>query len=233
MSAPRPHAGGRAQRPDLLIFDVDGTLHDTFAWWAPVIRRGVELFGRREGIAVPPFDDRFAEGVVGMKDAGVWAPFLPAEHQHRWRDLRAVVLPLEIAEISSGRDYLFDGVRPLLDHLRALGVALAIASNCRAEYLEGICTGQGLRALTDWQFCLDSDGVADKTDMLRCAVAAAGAARPVMVGDREPDLEAAQALDIPFVWRANPRCDLAAAADFVWHGSPDELLGQLGLPRIS
>jgi phosphoglycolate phosphatase-like HAD superfamily hydrolase len=92
--------------------------------------------------------------------------------------------------------------------------------------------GQGLGAASDWQFCLDSDGVETKTDMLLLAVEAAGARRPVMVGDREPDHRAAREAGMPFFWRVNSRCDLATAADGLWHGEPDELLGALGLPRI-
>lgn len=221
------------ERPDLIVFDVDGTLHDAFAWWAPVIRRGLARFAELEGLAVEMPDDAAACAVVGMKDAGVWAPFLPEADKHRWADLRAVVLPMEIDELRSGRDYLFPGVRPLLAHLQAIGVPVALASNCHQQYMDAIRDGQGLGALSRWQLCLDSPGVGTKTDMVRIAVRDAGARRPVMVGDREPDLEAARAAGVPFVWRVNDRCDLAALSDACWDGDPDRLLTRLALPRIS
>jgi phosphoglycolate phosphatase-like HAD superfamily hydrolase len=221
----------RHSPPDLVVFDVDGTLHDTFRWWTPVIRDGLRRFAASNAIDIPVPSAAAAEAVVGMRDAGVWAPFLPDGHKHRWQDLRALVVPIEVATISSGVDYLFAGVRALLPHLRELGVRVAIASNCRSAYMGAIKDGQGLAALSDWQFCLDSPGVADKRDMLRLAAEAAGARRPVMVGDREPDLEAAQALGWPFVWRRNDRCDLGDS-DAVWGGDPDELLDLLGLPRL-
>ena len=161
--------------PDLVIFDVDGTLHDTFAWWAPVIRAGVQRYAEQEGLEIELPSQQAAEAVVGMKDAGVWAPFLPDSHKDRWLDLRAVVLPMEVEEVSRGVDYLFDGVRPMLVHLRELGVKVALASNCRSEYMAAMQDGQGLRELTDWQFCLDSPNVETKTDMLREAQRAAGA----------------------------------------------------------
>lgn len=217
--------------PDLVVFDIDGTLHDTFRWWAPVIRSGVQRFASLHGIEVVLPTDTEAEAVVGMKDAGVWGPFLPEAHKHRWQDLRAVVLPMEVEVVSSGVDYLFPGVRALLPHLRRIGVKVALASNCRRTYMGAMQQGQGLAALSDWQFCLDSDGVQTKTDMLRLARAAAAAERVVMVGDREPDHEAARALGWPFVWRRNGRCRIDDA-ELIWDGEPDQLLRGLGLPGI-
>lgn len=218
--------------PELLIFDVDGTLHDAFLWWTPVIRRGLEAYTEQTGLELEVPSVEFAESVVGMKDNGVWDPFLPEGEKHRWRDLRSVVLPMELDELRSGTDYLFDGVRPLLAHLRAIGVNVALASNCHSEYMGAMCEGQGLAEATDWQFCLDSDGVDSKTDMLRCAMAAAGTERAVMIGDREPDLAAARDVGIPFYWRVNARCDLSDI-DGAWNGDPNDLLRQLGLRQIS
>jgi phosphoglycolate phosphatase len=218
--------------PDLVIFDVDGTLHDTFAWWAPIIRAGVARYAEQNGLQIELPDVRAAEAVVGMKDAGVWAPFLPDSHKDRWLDLRAVVLPMEVAEVSRGVDYLFAGIREMLPHLRSIGVQVALASNCRSTYMNAMCEGQGLRELSDWQFCLDSPGVESKTDMLRLAREAAGAKRVVMVGDREPDHEAALAHGWPFVWRRNDRCTIDAA-DWVWDGDPNEFLSMLGLQPMA
>lgn len=217
--------------PDLVVFDVDGTLHDTFQWWATVIRAGLQRFVERENIEVTMPSDAEAEAVVGMHDAGVWAPFLPKEHKHRWHDLRAVVLPMEVATISSGVDYLFPGIRQLLPHLRRIGVGVALASNCRSTYMAGMMNGQGLVEISDHQFCLDSPEVGSKTDMLVEARKATGADRVVMVGDREPDHEAALALEWPFVWRENQRCRIDDA-DLVWRGDPDELLVGLGLAPL-
>ena len=91
--------------------------------------------------------------------------------------------------------------------------------------------GQGLRELTDWQFCLDSPNVETKTDMLREAQRAAGATRVVMVGDREPDHEAAVAHGWPFVWRTNERCAISDA-DWEWDGDPNAFLTRLGLAPL-
>lgn len=220
---------GDGRRCDLVVFDVDGTLHDAFAWWTPVIRRGLRRFAHERGLAIELPIDRAATAVVGMKDAGVWAPFLPAEHAALWPELRKVVLPMEVEELQRGIDYTFPGVRHLLGELRRRGVRLALASNCRQVYMDAHRIGQGLAGLTDAQYCLDSDGGIDKTGMLRAAVKRFAAVAPVMVGDREPDLEAARAAGMPFVWRRNDRCDLSALSDATWEGGEVEFLALVGL----
>ncbi len=53
-----------------------------------------------------------------------------------------------------------------------------------------------------------------------------------MHGDREPDPEAARDQGLPFIWRRNDRCDLAADSDGVWDGDPDQFLALLDLPRL-
>lgn len=223
-------------RPDLVVFDVDGTLQDTFRWWPRVLRQGLRACGELwgfDGVAAAPRDDAVACSVVGLADADVWGAFLPPEHRHRWAEFRELVVPLEVEVLHAGEDQLFPGVRPLLAHLRGLGVGIALASNCRARYFAAVCGGQGLGQLSDWQFCLDSPGVRSKTDMVRHALEAAGSRRAVMVGDRHPDLEAARAVGIPFVCRVSALLEPPAEANARWHGDPAELLGVLGLPGIS
>ncbi len=39
--------------PELVVFDVDGTLHDTFRWWAPIIRAGLSRAFPRIRLEVP------------------------------------------------------------------------------------------------------------------------------------------------------------------------------------
>jgi len=217
---------------ELVIFDVDGTLHRIERWWPDLIRKGVQEFADAEGLQLDLPDDRQALAVVGNKGAAVWSPFLSPGQQHRWAELRALVLPMEVALLRSGTDYLYPGVLEVLAGFRAADVGLALASNCGSDYMAAIAEGQGLAAHTDWQFCLDSDGVETKTDMLRSAMQQAGTRRAVMVGDRASDQRAARDVGIPFVWRVNDLCDLSDA-EGAWEGDPSQLLTLLGVSRIS
>lgn len=216
-------------RPQLVIFDVDGTLQDTCQWWPVVLRRGLAAFATPRGFTVELPDDASACAVIGKRDADVWSPFLPPEFQHLWPELRSFVVPMECDELRGRTDYLFPGVRRLLDRLRCWGVRSALASNCRRQYFTAVREGLGLGFLTDWQYCLDSPGVTCKADMLARAMEAAGTTAAVMVGDRDSDQEAARLHRLPFVWRRNPFCHLPDA-DGVWDGDPASLFRLLGLP---
>ncbi len=209
-------------RPDLVIFDIDGTLQDTCSWWPRVLRAGLIRFQEQCGLDLPSPSDDEANAVIGCKNEGVWAPFVPG-HEDLWSDLRAVVLPMEVDAMTAGGDTLFAGARDLLRQLRGRGANLALASNCHSTYLAGVCRGQNLDELTDHQFCLDSPGVACKADMLRLAIEATGARKAVMVGDRNNDAEAAAVAGIPFVWRVNEHATMSGDP-IRWDGGTAELL---------
>ena len=63
MSALRAHVP-----PELVVFDVDGTLHDTFRWWSPIIRAGLQRFADQHGLQVTLPSDREAEAAIGAGD---------------------------------------------------------------------------------------------------------------------------------------------------------------------
>jgi phosphoglycolate phosphatase len=221
-------------RTTLAIFDIDGTLHDFTRWWPDVLRQGLADFAARHGFAPARPDDAAANAIVGLADAALWSPFLPAEQRHRWREFRELVLPRELTELRAGRDHLFPGIRALLRRLRAAGVAVALASNCRSRYLAAMLDGQQLAPLVDAAFCLDSERVQTKADMVAAALQQTGrsAAGAVMVGDRVSDHDAARAHGLRFAWRANPFV-APVPADLTWQGDPDQLLCWLGLPGIT
>lgn len=188
--------------PSLVIFDVDGTLQDSLRWWPRVARAGVAALAQRIATDIPTLTDEQAHAVVGLPDPELWTCLLPEALAQHWCLLRDCILPLEIEVLHAGEDYLFPGTKELLTELRGEGVKLALASNCRQEYFDSVLLGQGLGAYVDAAFCLDSDGVRDKSDMLARAMELFGTRDAIMVGDRESDAVAARENGLPFVLRS-------------------------------
>ena len=196
---PRSDAG--PELPELVIFDVDGTLQDSIRWWPRLACEGVAAFGAEHGLELPLPDHELAYSVIGKPDSGVWASLLPEEHRERWPELRDFLVPMEVEILSAGVDYCFPGTRELLGWLRGEGVRLALASNCRSAYFAAMLEGQGLGPLVDAAYCLDSPGVSVKDDMVGQALERFGTRDALMVGDRDSDQQAAWAHGLPFVHR--------------------------------
>ena len=199
--------------PELVIFDLDGTLVDTRAWWLPVAEEGLRRFSERTGQKVPFPGGEKAWSLVGLPDDEVFRGLLPPERQGEWEVLRDILVPIEGEVLRSQRDFLFPGTRELLGELKAAGVKLGVASNCGPDYLEAVLEGQGIAPWVDASFCRGRpEGMGEKAQMLREAMRVLGAQEAVLVGDRDSDARAAQDAGIPFVLREGSGPEVFAAA---------------------
>ena len=187
--------------PRLVIFDIDGTLTDTGVWWPPLARRGVAALADELGVPLPPPSAEQANSLLGLSGVDLWAGLLPEEERSHWKRLRAVTLPMEGEVLREGKDHTFPGTRELLAWLRQNGVAIALASNCGTEYLQGVLEGQWIGELVDQAWCAESPGVGNKADMVAAALACFEIRDAVLVGDREGDFAAAKAHALPFILR--------------------------------
>ena len=225
---------GSERLPRLVIFDVDGTLQDSLRWWAGVARAGVAALAQRLAIPIPTPGDELACSVVGKPDPEIWICLLPEALAPHWALLRDCIIPLETEVLFGGEDYLFPGTRELLTGLRREGVKIALASNCRQQYFDAVLDGQGLRAYVDKPYCLDSEGVRDKSDMLGRALVEFGTRDAIMVGDRENDAIAAKKHGLPFVLRTGylSRDELVADAYAANQAEIGAAIRRLGAPLM-
>jgi phosphoglycolate phosphatase-like HAD superfamily hydrolase len=180
-----------ATRPQLVIFDLDGTLTDS----APGIVSSFRHALGEIGAAIP--DDDLAGRIVGP----------PMHHT-----LRTMGLEDPDAAIAAYRaDYtargwamnsLFDGIPRLLADLRATGVRLAIATSKAEPTAQRILEHFGLDEHFEVIAGASPDGVrATKAEVMAHALAQLEPLpdRVVMVGDRAHDVEGAAAHGIATV----------------------------------
>ncbi|RCX10269.1 HAD family hydrolase [Extensimonas vulgaris] len=187
MSATTPvPAAERPRRFDLIAFDWDGTLFDSTA----IIVRCLQEAVRDVGGKVPAQQD--AAYVIGMG--------LPEALAHLVPDLPPAAYP----ELNRRYRYhyvrhqhdisLFDGVRPMLEQLRARGHWLAVATGKSRRGLDEALQAAGLHALFDATRTADETAGKPHPLMLHELMAELGAApeRVLMVGDTTHDLQMAQ-----------------------------------------
>ena len=180
-----------ATRPQLVIFDLDGTLTDSAQGIVSSFRHALgevgaeipdgDLAGRLVG---PPMHQTLT--AMGLKDPDVAIAAYRADYSTRGWAMNA----------------LFDGIPELLTDLRAAGVRLAVATSKAEPTAQRILEHFGLHQHFEVIAGASLDGVrATKAEVVAHALAALEPLpdRVVMVGDRAHDVEGAAAHGIATV----------------------------------
>lgn len=174
-------------RYDLVIFDFDGTLADSFPWFLDTINGVADEFGFRR------FDVERLDEIRSLS-----ARALMARSGLRWWRVPAVAQRMRaLMSAQIERIALFDGVAELLAHLAQAGVHLAlVTSNSRAN-VERVL---GPALLAQFRDVRCGAALLGKRRKLRASLRACGipAARALCVGDEIRDAEAARQAGIAF-----------------------------------
>lgn len=217
-----------AARPQLVIFDLDGTLTDSARGIVSSFRHAL----RQVGVAVP--DGDLTGRLVGPPMHHTLSAMGLGEHTE------AAIAAYRADYSSRGwaMNSLFDGVGHLLADLRAAGVRLAVATSKAEPTARRILAHFGLDGYFEVIAGASTDGMrSSKTDVLAHALAQLQPLpeRVLMVGDRVHDVEgaAAHGIDAIVVGWGYGRADFtgpAAAADGVTHvATVTELRRTLGV----
>lgn len=193
---------------DAVLFDLDGTLVATDAFWAVAAERGARRAFAELGIARELPSPREWLSMVGLPLAqGFAAVFPDLSPELRARVMERCVEESHVA-LRTGGAVEMTGARDVLAELSARGLSLGIASNCAQAYLDVMLRELRLGEFVREARCLQSPGVGNKADMIADLLATFGTRSAVMVGDRATDALAAHSNGIPHVHLA---CGYAAA----------------------
>ncbi len=198
-------AAGR-DRPQLVIFDLDGTLTDSARGIVSSFRHALRQIGAvvPDGDLVsrlvgPPMHDTLVSmGLGGHTHAAIAA--YRADYSTRGWSMNRV----------------FDGIGPLLDDLRATGVRLAVATSKAEPTARRILAHFGLREYFEVVAGASLDGSrSSKTEVLAHALRQLEPLPEcvLMVGDRRHDIDgaAAHGIDTVVVGWGYGRADFAGA----------------------
>lgn len=208
----RGEATHRLPRPEIILFDNDGTLVPSHEVANPAIQEAFALFCREKGIdLVVPTDARIRD-LTGQPGETFFRSLLPEEHAALAGDLRARCLDHEVAGMLA-RASFYDGLGEMLRELKRSGSRLAIVTNGGERYIGAVARRLCYDLLFDRVYFHGMEGLDDKGAMARRAVADLGGGRGVLVGDRRSDLVAARSAGLAFV------------GCLYGYGGPEELRG--------
>lgn len=171
-----------ARRYDLVAFDFDGTLADTFPWFADALDGLAERFHFRR----PTSDERRAmrhldaREILKLLGVPMWKMPAIAAYTRRL--------------MTDSRDTLrvFEGVGKMLEQAQATGAQLAVVSSNSIENVRGVLGSTNASRISYFECGVDLFGKAAK---LRRLLKRSGvtAPRAALVGDELRDIDAARA----------------------------------------
>ncbi|RAI42714.1 HAD hydrolase-like protein [Rhodoplanes roseus] len=183
----------------LIIFDMDGTLSDSFPWFLSVLNDVADRYGFRR--TAP-------EEVTAMRNAGT-AEILDRLEVPRWK-LPMIIRHMRALKASQlDRIPLFPGVDALLAALQERGATLAVVSSDVEPNVRRALGPANVARVSHFACGASLFGKATK---FRAVLRAAGAAprAAIAIGDEVRDIEAARAAGIDCAAVAWGYADIAA-----------------------
>ena len=172
-----------ADRPDLLLFDLDGTLSDPLQGIGRSINYALEHFGfapltmtELAAYVGPPLDQTFRTLTGASVESDVLA--LVAKYRERY------------ADVGYSENVLYPGIPEALSQLETAGVSMGICTSKRVDFAEKILRMFGLRA--HFRFVNGGEIGIHKWQQIE-GLRANGmvSTSSIMVGDRDVDMIAA------------------------------------------
>lgn len=211
--------------PDLILFDLDGTLADPLEGFTRSMNHALTHFGH------PP------------REPGEFAPWIGPPIEGAFRALTGREAQTEIAaliakyreryaDIGYRENRIYPGIPEALQQLAATGIALGVCTSKRGDFATRILELFGLAQ--HFRFVSGGDvGIAKWQQIEALCAKGAASARSVMVGDRAVDLTAAQRNGLAsagVLWGYGARAELAAHAPLHLFDRPAELTRLASLP---
>lgn len=207
-----------------LLFDYDGTLHDSLAIYAPAVRAAYDDLAAR-GLAVggPP-DQETIRRWIGMAPSEMWDQFQP-QLSSQEKQAGGARIGRRMGElVEEGKARLYPGVPQVLDELKKRGVGMLLLSNCPVSYLRAHTACFGLERWFDGLYCGEEFDYRPKYEILPI-LKRRWPGEFLVIGDREQDMEMARKNQVPAVGCTYGYGSLEELSGATWLAhSPLELL---------
>lgn len=193
-----------------LIFDYDGTIHNSMKTYAPAFRSTMAWL-EENGYAEPKtYTDSEISHWLGFNSNDMWQSFMP-DLDPKIRESARIRLGEDMARrVDRGEGALFDGAEEMLSILKKAGHRLIFLSNCRIHYLERHRRVFSLDRFFDSFYCCEEFGFIPKHEIFK-KIASDHPGKFIVIGDRFHDIETAV------------KNDLLSIGCGYGYGSPEEL----------
>jgi len=174
-----------------IIFDYDGTLHDTMVIYGLAFRKAYKYLVDCELVEEKHFEDDDIKKWLGYTSVDMWNNFLP-NIDDSYKDKASKMIGEEMLELtSSGRANIYDGSIDTLKVLKNRGHKLIFLSNCKIKYMNTHRKTFGLDDVFDDFYCAEEYPNTPKYEIFN-HIKKKYTGNFIIIGDRFHDMEIAE-----------------------------------------
>lgn len=211
--------------PSAIIFDFDGTLHDSMYIYRIALARGYQWLVDAGKARPRELTEADMAANIGLTVQEAWARMSPEIPWSVAKDAAALVGDTMHELIADGTARLYEGVPEMLQQLKDAGHELVFLSNCRTVYLEVSREAFGLDVWFSRYYAAEQYGDIPKEEIFDI-ICEEVEGPYIAVGDRYKDLALARAHDLASIgclFGYGSREELAGATYLA--DSPDQIAG--------
>ena len=181
-----------------LIFDYDGTIHDTIRIYESSFREAYGWLVKEGYVREEEISTSQIAGWLGLNSKEMWDSFQPDLPQELKDKASAMVGSAMISQIQNHQAAWYPEAKKALDQLKEAGYRMVILSNCKVAYREAHWKEFQMERWFDRFYDCESYGFVPKTEIVR-EVMKDYPGSYIVIGDRKNDLDCAKACESPFI----------------------------------
>lgn len=181
-----------------LIFDYDGTIHNTMVIYERAFRGCYEWLVAKGYAPRQEIPTEQIAGWLGMNSRDMWNSFLPELPEELKERASRRVGESMAKQILSHRAIWYPGAEEVLEQLKEEGYTMVIVSNCKILYHRANWNEFSMERWFAQFYDCETFGFAPKAEIIR-EVKKKYDMPYLFIGDRRGDLECARAWNSPFI----------------------------------
>lgn len=178
------------QRPEAMIFDLDGTLFQTETLLLPAYHATFDQLRSEKLYSGETPPESKILGSLGMLLEHIWQNVMPESNEAARKRADVLLLDYQLKGLAEGEGILYEGVAETLTALREQGVRLFVASNGLEGYVKEVVAHKGIGPLFEGLYSAGEFQTRSKVDLVRMLLETYKISSAWMVGDRSSDVEA-------------------------------------------
>ena len=181
-----------------IIFDYDGTIHNTLGIYEPAFREAYQWLSEQNVVEEQKIETAQIAGWLGLNSKEMWDTFLP-ELDQRYKDqASAIVGDSMVRQIRKHRAVWYPGAEEMLTALKNRGYHLVILSNCKVAYRKAHWEEFRMERWFEQFYDCESYGFCPKTEIVQEVIRDYPGSY-LVIGGRRQDLECARSCKSPFI----------------------------------